>query len=59
LIPRSDDTVIDATGALWHTQDIIITCGLVAIFTMIAFTFMSVVKIAGLPAEGNTSGKNN
>ena len=59
LIPQADDIVPDATGALWHIQDIIITCGLVAIFTMIAFTFLSVVKIAELPAEGNTSGKNN
>ena len=59
LVLPADDTIADATGALWHIQDIIITCGLVALFTMIAFTFLSIVKIAGLREEGNTTGKNN
>ena len=57
LVPGTDSYATDATGKLWHTQDIIVTCGLVALFTMIVFTFLGVVKIAELPAGGNTPRK--
>lgn len=52
LFPTPDNTVIDAAGKAWHTQDILGACGLVALFTMIAFTFVSVIKIADLPNTG-------
>lgn len=57
LVPQPADTVADATGTLWSMRDIVITCGLAAIFTMLAFTFLSVVKIAELPSK-DSSGNN-
>jgi uncharacterized membrane protein len=41
----SADTIADATGALWRTQDIYLTTGLVSLFTMYAFVVLSVVKL--------------
>jgi len=58
LFPTADSSVIDATGKVWHTQDIFGTCGLAALFTMIVFTSLSAVKIARLPGAGNAMKKN-
>src|SRR5260221_2086888 len=41
--------IADATGVLWRAQDIYIVSGLVSIFTMMAFTVLSLMKIAELP----------
>jgi Predicted membrane protein len=50
--------IADATGVLWQTQDIYVVSGLVSIFTMIAFTVLSLMKIAELPtAVRNTVGQ--
>lgn len=59
LIVQTADTVTDPAGATWRMKDIVVTCGLVSIFTMVAFTFLSIVKIAGLPTDSGTTAKNN
>src|SRR5437763_3903071 len=43
-------TIADPAGVLWRTQDIYLVCGLVWIFTMLAFTVLSSTKIAELPS---------
>ena len=45
----TNTSIADATGVLWRTQDIYVVSGLVSIFTMIAFTVLSLMKIAELP----------
>ena len=52
LTHTTNETIADATGVLWQTQDIYVVSGLVSIFTMIAFTVLSLMKIAELPAAG-------
>ncbi len=42
--------IADATGVLWRAQDIYVVSGLVSIFTMMAFTVLSLMKIAELPS---------
>ena len=45
-------------GMFWRTQDIYVVSGLVTIFTMLAFTVLSLMKIAELPAAvRNTVGQ--
>jgi uncharacterized membrane protein len=50
LTQTSNATIADAAGVLWRTQDIYVVSGLVWIFTMLAFTVLSVMKIAELPS---------
>ncbi len=50
LTKATNATIADAAGVLWRTQDIYVVCGLVWIFTMIAFTVLSLMKIAELPS---------
>ena len=58
LTHTTNGTIADATGVLWQTHDIYVVSGLVSIFTMIAFTVLSLMKIAELPAAGrNTVGQ--
>jgi uncharacterized membrane protein len=45
----SSSTITDPAGALWRTQDIYGTSGLVSIFTMGAFTVLGLLKVAGCP----------
>src|SRR5258706_3887654 len=49
LTQTTNAIIADATGVLWRTQDIYVVSGLVSIFTMIAFTVLSLMKIAELP----------
>src|SRR5258706_6963263 len=49
LTQTTNTTIADAAGVLWRAQDIYIVSGLVSIFTMIAFTVLSLMKIAELP----------
>lgn len=49
-------TVTDPAGVVWRVQDIYTVTGLVAIFTMGAFTMLGLVKLlAVLPAFQNVS----
>jgi uncharacterized membrane protein len=48
LFPPADSIATDAAGRVWHSQDVFGACGLVALFTMIPFTFVSMIKIAEL-----------
>jgi len=58
LTHTTNGTIADATGVLWRTQDIYVVSGLVSLFTMIAFTVLSLMKIAELPAAvRNTVGQ--
>src|SRR6266511_1520101 len=58
LTQTTNTTIADAAGVLWRTQDIYVVSGLVWIFTMIAFTVLSLMKIAELPsAVRNTFGQ--
>ena len=58
LTKTTNATIADPAGVLWRTQDIYVVCGLVWIFTMIAFTVLSLTKIAELPsAVRNTVGQ--
>ena len=58
LTRTTDATIADPAGVLWRTQDIYVVSGLVSIFTMIAFTILSLMKIAELPsAVRNTAEK--
>src|SRR5215211_6036171 len=50
LTQTASTTIADAAGVLWRTQDIYVVSGLVWIFTMIAFTVLSLMKIAELPS---------
>ena len=50
LTQTTSTTIADATGVLWRTQDIYVVSGLGSIFTMIAFTVLSLMKIAELPS---------
>ncbi len=50
LTQTTNATIADAAGVLWRTQDIYVVSGLVWIFTMIAFTVLSLMKIAELPS---------
>ncbi len=50
LTQTTNTTIADAAGVLWRTQDIYVVSGLVWIFTMIAFTVLSLIKIAELPS---------
>jgi len=51
MLTQTTNTIIaDATGVLWRTQDIYVVSALVWIFTMIAFTVLSLIKIAELPS---------
>ena len=50
LTQTTNATIADAAGVLWRTQDIYVVSGLVTIFTMIAFTVLSLMKIAELPS---------
>jgi uncharacterized membrane protein len=44
----ADQTFTDAAGVVWHLTDVINTCALAALFTMIPFTLISLVKTADL-----------
>ena len=55
LTQTTNATIADAAGVLWRTQDIYVVSGLVWIFTMMAFTVLSLMKIAELPAEVRNS----
>jgi uncharacterized membrane protein len=58
LTQTTNATIADAAGVLWRTQDIYVVTGLVWIFTMLAFTVLSLMKIAELPsAVRNTAEK--
>jgi uncharacterized membrane protein len=58
LTQTTNETIADAAGMLWRTQDIYVVSGLVTIFTMLAFTVLSLMKIAELPAAvRNTVGQ--
>jgi uncharacterized membrane protein len=46
LTHTSAQTIADATGVLWRTQDIYLTSGLVSLFTMFAFVVLGLVKLA-------------
>jgi uncharacterized membrane protein len=46
LTQTSNATIADAAGMLWRTNDIYVVSGLVWIFTMIAFTVLSLTKNA-------------
>jgi uncharacterized membrane protein len=48
LTHTSAQTIADATGVLWRTQDIYLTSGLVSLFTMFAFIVLGLVKLAEL-----------
>jgi len=50
LTQTTNATIADAAGVLWRTQDIYVVSGLVWIFTMLAFTGLSLIKIAELPS---------
>ena len=50
LTQTTNATITDAAGVLWRTQDIYVVSGLVWIFTMLAFTGLSLIKIAELPS---------
>src|SRR5258706_6198652 len=50
LTQITNATIVDAAGVVWRTQDIYVVSGLVWIFTMIAFTVLSLIKIARLPS---------
>lgn len=52
-----DQSVPDATGVIWHLKDVVNACALAALFTMVAFTFISLVKILDLPANQGSSGE--
>lgn len=59
LTQTTNATIADAAGVLWRTQDIYVVSGLVWIFTMIAFTVLSLMKITELPsAVRNTAEKS-
>src|SRR5215210_1110578 len=59
LTQTTNAIIADATGVLWQTQDIYVVSGLVSIFTMIAFTVLSLMKIAELStAVLNTAEKS-
>jgi uncharacterized membrane protein len=47
LFYTSSEIFVDAAGVSWKIQDMLFTCALAALFTMVAFTFLSVVKIYG------------
>jgi hypothetical protein len=49
LFYRADGIGTDGAGVVWRAQDILTTCGLVAIFTMLAFTFLAVVRSLDQP----------
>ena len=51
LTQITNATIADATGVLWRTQDIYVVSGLVWVFTMIAFTVLSLIRIAELPSS--------
>ena len=55
LTQTTNATIADARGVLWRTQDIYVVSGLVSIFTMIAFTVLSLMKIAELPSAVRTT----
>jgi hypothetical protein len=58
LTQTTNATIADAAGVLWRTQDIYVVSALVWIFTMIAFTALSLTKIAELSsAVRNTVGQ--
>ncbi len=58
LTQTTNATIADAAGVLWRTQDIYVVSGLVWMFTMIAFTVLSLMKIAELSsAVRNTVGQ--
>ena len=59
LTQTTNATIADATGVLWRTQDIYVVSGLVSIFTMIAFTVLSLMKIAELPAAVRNTAENS
>src|SRR5438874_8733746 len=50
LTKTTNATIADPAGVLWRTQDIYVVCGLVWIFTMFAFTVLSLMKLAELPS---------
>ena len=50
LTQTTNATIADAAGVLWRIPDIYVVSGLVWIFTMIAFTVLSLMKIAELPS---------
>jgi uncharacterized membrane protein len=58
LTQTTNETIADAAGMFWRTQDIYVVSGLVTIFTMLAFTVLSLMNIAELPAAvRNTVGQ--
>jgi hypothetical protein len=55
LSKTTGTNIADPAGVLWRTQDIYVVCGLVCIFTMIAFTVFSLIKIAELPSAARST----
>jgi uncharacterized membrane protein len=49
LTKTSNAIVADPAGVLWRTQDIYVDCGLVCLFTMVAFTSLGLIRLAGWP----------
>lgn len=50
LLAANPNTVVDAAGTVWKVQDMLFTCALAALFTMVAFAFLSIVKIYDQPS---------
>jgi uncharacterized membrane protein len=49
LVESGNETILDPAGLSWRTDDIYVTCALVCIFTMVAFTVVSLTRIALMP----------
>jgi uncharacterized membrane protein len=59
LTQTTNATIADAAGVLWRTQDIYVVTGLVWIFTMFAFTVLSLMKIAELPSAVHSTAEKS
>ncbi len=42
---HTNEIFVDAAGTTWKLQDMLFTCALAALFTMVAYAFLSAVKI--------------
>jgi uncharacterized membrane protein len=49
LVESVNKTITDPAGVTWRADDIYVSCALVCIFTMVAFTVVSLTRIAQLP----------
>jgi uncharacterized membrane protein len=50
LTQTANATVADPAGVLWRTRDIYVVTGLAWMFTMLPFTILGLMKLAGWPA---------